>query len=293
MFRYPLLKEEIRAFITCAADENELAENLALLIYRGDVFEQGGYFLVQNDFSLIERRKKGNANATILMETARKISHILYQFPFVRGIGISGSLSKNFADEDSDIDFFIITAPNRLWVARTLMHLLKKLSFIRGKQHWFCMNYYISTEAMVIQEKNIFTATEVVTLIPVCGEDCFKQFFIANKWANTFYPNISLSEKDAILAEKGNRFKHLMESLLSNNAGNFLDNYWMKLTSKRWLKKERRHRINSKGEPMGLKTSKHFARPAPELFQKKILDQYAQKIKDIAIRHNKSEPVLP
>jgi hypothetical protein len=94
----------------------------------------------------------------------------LYRFPFVRGIGISGSLSKNYADEDADIDFFIITSRNHLWIARTFLHGLKKLSFLVGKQDWYCMNYFIDEEALVIAEKNIFTATEVVTLKPVCGE---------------------------------------------------------------------------------------------------------------------------
>lgn len=60
--------------------------------------------------------------------------------------------------------------------------------------------------------------------------------------------------------------------------GNALDDRWMKITGKRWLQKEHRQRMNSKGEPMGLKTGKEFARPTPEHFQKKILDLYTQKL---------------
>jgi predicted nucleotidyltransferase len=60
---------------------------------------------MQDNSLLWERRIKGNRNAEQILNTAYKISRILYQFPYVRGIGISGSLSKNFADKNADIDF--------------------------------------------------------------------------------------------------------------------------------------------------------------------------------------------
>jgi hypothetical protein len=85
-------------------------------------------------------------------------------------------LSKNFADERADIDYFVVTKANRLWIARTLMHLFKKLTFLVGKQHYFCMNYFVDEEALTIQEKNLFTAVEVATLIPVCGNGSMESF---------------------------------------------------------------------------------------------------------------------
>jgi hypothetical protein len=36
--------------------------------------------------------------------------------------------------------------------------------------------------------------------------------------------------------------------------------------------KEKKHKLNSKGNPLGLIAGKHFARPNPEHFQKKILE---------------------
>ena len=51
---------------------------------------------------------------------------IIAAFPFVRAVGISGSLSKQYADENSDIDYFIITAANRLWIAKNLPAYFQK-----------------------------------------------------------------------------------------------------------------------------------------------------------------------
>ena len=280
IFGYPLLPEEIRLFLSLPATETEVNVSIMELENEGCIFRIGSFYSLHNDQRLIQYRKDGNTRAIPLLQTANRVGRILYRFPFVRAVGISGSLSKNFAAAGADIDFFIITAPNRLWIARTLMHFLKKLSFLSGREHWFCMNYYISTDALLIGEKNIFTATEIVTLMPVCGKTTFEQFFTTNSWIEDFFPNTTNHKNPAIETATG-FIKLLFEKLLGGYVGNRLDNHWMKLTTRRWLQKQDRHKMNNKGEPLGLKTSKQTARPAPENFQKKILELYAQKIKSI------------
>ncbi len=225
---------------------------------------------------MVERRRKGNERADELLKIANRVGRLLYKFPFVKGVGVSGSLSKNYADEDADIDFFIITKANRLWIARTFLHLLKKLSFLAGKQHWYCMNYFIDEEALLIAEKNIFTAVEVVTLKPVCGDTTMPDFFTANQWALDHFPN------HAVPTVPGNNktpwYKKWIEKIFSNGFGNRLDNYLMRVTAKRWIKKEDRHKLNSKGDPVGLTISKHVARPNPAHLQKKLLDMYESRL---------------
>jgi predicted nucleotidyltransferase len=119
------------------------------------------------------------------MTKAKGVGRLLIKFPFVRGVGISGSLSKNFADDKSDIDLFIITEKDRLWIARTLMHCFKKLTFLANRQHHYCMNYYVDEQQLQIAEKNIYTAIEVDTLIPLEGDVVFEQFYTANTWTRT------------------------------------------------------------------------------------------------------------
>lgn len=278
MFSYPLLPEEILLFLDQPANAGELGLSIAELESEGRIFRIGSFYSLHNDHTLAQRRKDGNTRALPLLKTADRIGRLLYRFPFVRGVGISGSLSKNFADADADIDFFIITAPNRLWVARTLMHFLKKLSFLSGRQHWLCMNYYISTDALLIGEKNIFTATEVVTLLPVSGKAAFESFFTANNWVTDFFPNVEPGNSSQVIDRRTGIVKFLFEKLLAGRIGTRLDDHWMNLTTKRWQQKQDHHQMNNKGQPLALKTSKQTARPAPENFQKKILELYALKL---------------
>ena len=119
-----------------------IEQALEILVNDKTVFRFDDFYTLQNAPALVQRRRAGNLLAVEQMKTAQKAAKLLAAFPFIKGIAVSGSLSKNFADKDSDIDFFIVTAANRLWVARTFMHLYKKFTFLIGRQHWFCMNYF-------------------------------------------------------------------------------------------------------------------------------------------------------
>ena len=106
IFNYPLKKEEIFFFIGQRCSENNIDTALQLLVAEGKVFKLGDFYSLQNDPCLAERRLQGNYRAIKQLEIAGRVSRLLFHFPYVLGVGISGSLSKNFADEKSDIDFF-------------------------------------------------------------------------------------------------------------------------------------------------------------------------------------------
>ena len=189
IFNYPLTSGEIYLFLKNRYDQSEYEDAIKCLVGSRSIYQFSNFYTLKNDYSLIARRCEGNKRAAGLITVAGKVSDILIRFPYVRGIAISGSLSKNFADENSDIDLFIITAKNRLWIARTLMHAFKKLTFLVNKQDYFCMNYYVDEEQLEIIEKTIYTAIEVVTLIPLQGDSMIENFYSANAWTREYLPN--------------------------------------------------------------------------------------------------------
>jgi hypothetical protein len=280
IFHYPLSEKEIRKFLNSKFLADDFKMALERLHAQNRIFKFDDFYCLRNDSSLVSQRIDDNKRAEHLLNTAYKIASFLFQFPFVRGIGISGSLSKNVANENTDIDFFIIAKSNRLWTARTIMHLFKKLTFLVGKEHWFCMNYFIDEHALQISEKNIFTAMEVVTLVPVCGNGTLKNFFDANKWTQAYFPNYDMSS-DSLRKPKSSWLKKIIETCLDNSLGEWLDNYLMKITAKRWYQKELLGKLNIKGGRMGLRTGRHFAKPNPVFFQERIILLYENKLKEI------------
>ncbi len=283
LFDYPISGQEILFFLDCEAAEPELSAALRSLLEERHIFRLDGFYSLHDDQSLVTRRLKGNAHAEELLSIAARNSRRLFNFPFVRSVSISGSLSKNFADERADIDYFIITSPNRLWIARTLMHLYKKFTFLTGRQHMYCMNYYIDEHALEIQEKNAFTAIEILTLKPFCGNGAVDNFYRKNDWTSDYYPNGSPGMGSKRLATTDGRFKRFIESLFANAFGDWLDNYFLRLTSARWKKKEDEGKLNNKGIRMGLRTGKHYSKPNPAFFQEKLLARYTMKLRSLGI----------
>jgi len=277
LFNYPLTRGEVYLFLTKKHPYEQFEDALECLTLGGLIYQFDKFYTLKNDHLLAVRRTEGNAKAAELIKIAKKVGSILIRFPYVRGIAISGSLSKNFADDYSDIDLFIITAKNRLWIARTIMHCFKKLTFLINKQHYFCMNYYIDEQQLEILEKNIYTAIEVGTLIPLQGDTVLEKFYAANTWTRTYLPNKNMRISSA-KPIKASFIKSFTEWLLNNEAGNAIDNMLMKITAGRWLKKTHLKKLNSHGIVMGMDTGKHYAKPEPKNFQSKLLARYENKV---------------
>ena len=278
IFHYPLTAAEIRQYLAEPTAEADLDSWIQHLTDQQEVFLHNGFYSVQNNPLLALRRKQGNERAEKLLVKGLRIGRFLYQFPFVKAIGISGSLSKNYADEKADIDFFVITSSNRLWLARTIMHLYKKLTFITGRQHYFCMNYYVDEKALELDEKNIFTAIEIKTLLPVQGQATLQSFNNLNEWADSWLPGFA--PRIQVTADRhDNWFKRFVQWLWNGKTGNRLDDFLMRTTQRRWDKKQKLGKRNVKGLPMDLDTGKHFARSNPGAFREKVLQAYHDKLK--------------
>lgn len=280
IFNYPLTSKEIYSFVEKKLEPAYADMLLHWLVKEGRIFKVGSFYALVNDPLQAEERIKANARANEAITKAKKVGRFLYQFPFVRAIGISGSLSKNVADKKADFDFFIITQSNRLWIARTLMHLYKKFTFLTGRQYRYCMNYYVDEQGMQLTNRNIFTAIEIKTLLPVAGETIMDNFFLSNEWVSSFLPACHFKSQDRP-DKKNSWFKRMGEWLWSGTAGNKLDNYLLAVTTKRWEKKRKRGLKNNKGINMGLDTGKHFARSNPGGFQEKVLALYDKGLKRI------------
>ena len=280
MFSYPLLAAEIREYMPLPVSKQVLQQELDDMQQQELVYKLDDFYAVQDDIFMATRRNNGNRCAAAELKKAAKAARVLYRFPFVNGLAISGSLSKNYADENSDIDFFIITAPNRLWIARTLMHIFYKWAVFTGRSRMFCMNYYVDETALHIPEENIFTAMEIVTLLPAAGLDCIENFTNANNWVKDYFP--AAAAKTPILSKtKKGWIRVLAEKILSGNLGNLLDNWLLRLTRKHWRQKKQQQKKNTKGICTGMLADKHFAKPNPVNFQQKILVSYDQKLQQL------------
>lgn len=284
IFNYPVTMEEVHQFLDQTVSNEELEMEVGRLLNKQMIWQLGHFYSLRNDPKLEQRRVTGNRMAVERLKTARRISRVLAWCPYIRGIGISGSLSKNFAYEGSDFDFFLITAVNRLWIARTFQHTFIKVFSWLGLRRLCCLNYYVDEQALEIPEKNIFTAIEVATLIPARGNHCFQQFFSANSWTGDFIPNV-LFKKIPAKEISSWPLKKCMEWVLNNRLGDRIDNALMRFFSRRWTILMAKEKVTATGfTPGAVVIEKHLCKPLPHHFQQNILNRFQQRMADVKNR---------
>lgn len=281
IFRYPLKIEEIHSY-TNNSDIQKTSNELQHLIDEKILIKIDEFYVYANDLESVTKRLRGNLQAKKALIKAKERARFISKFPYVEGVGVSGSLSKGYYDSESDIDFFVITTPNKLWICRTLLMLYKKL-FLLNSRKYFCVNYFISTNHMEIEEQNRFTATELKTLIPMEGAAVFEKFYQSNTWVSDYFSKFNPDLLN--VQEIKNPFlTNAIEFVLDNRIGGFIDTSFKKITLKKWRTKF--HFMNSEDFNIALKSTKNISKHHPSNFQKKVILSLNSKIEEVQTNFN-------
>ncbi len=282
VFQHPLTAEELIKFssVKASLSYEELHAALAELSDDGLIELHNNHAATSDIESKVLRRKVAGDRATQLFDKSIQVATFIQKFPFVEGVGISGSLSKGVLHDDGDFDYFIITKPGRVWIARTLLILYKKV-FLLNSRKYFCVNYFIDSDHLEIEEKNRFTAVEIATLIPVCGE-VFDSFYQQNDWVEGFFPNGAKSDFKTKKIGKTIVSKSL-QSIYAGKFGDWSDRKAMRITLKRWKRKF--SDFNSDKFDLTMKTRRYVSKHHPNDFQNKVLNKYADLKNDFRKKH--------
>lgn len=284
VFRYPLTEEEIAR---CCSVPNlssfDAAGSLKKMALQGWIGERDGFYFLGEEEGKIERRLKGNGLAQKRLKKARKVSRFIASFPFVRAVMLSGSLSKNYMEADSDIDYFIVTQPGRLWVARTMLVVYKKVFLLNSHKN-FCVNYFVDENHLEIEDQNLFTATEVAFLLPTVAPDLYKAFRKRNRWVREHYPNFQPLSTEGC-AEPGRPWWQRMgEWMLNGRLGASLDRWCMKQTLKRWESKFTH--LSPEVFEVALRSRKYVSKHHPQAFQERVLVRMQEREQQLSERFN-------
>ena len=294
IFNYPLKCKEVFNFLgTNSITEADVQHTLEMLVKDVVVFRFNDLYSIQPNESNIYRRLTGNKEAEKYLSIARKKATLISKFPFVRAVLASGSLSKGYMDERSDIDFFIITAPKRLWIARTLLVMYKRL-FLGGSHKHFCVNYFVDEDHLEIEEKNLFTATELATVLPLYGAEQYTQLIKTNNWLKGFFPNYAARHIENVPGSTLRGFKRVLEALINRCFGTHIESYFRNLTMKRWKRLYEKDYAKADFD-IAFKSKIYASKNHPRHFQRTIMERYAEKVKlfDFSlVLKNKRSPSL-
>jgi hypothetical protein len=281
LWQYPLTTDELYAFLP--RNSMTLGEFKERLRENGPgpniVEKEGYYYLNGRTADVVSRRKEGERRARFMWRMARVATSLIRRFPFVRGIMVSGDLSKNLATRESDVDFFIVTAPNRLWIARSLLILFKKV-FLLNRKKFFCLNTFITSDNLALDERNIYVAAEVAYLKPVYNYQLFQDFERANSWIRDYFPNFNtrfLPSTAEIMSEGNSVLQRILEIPFALLPSDRLDTFLLRAMERVW--KNRYPELDDARRARSFRTTKTDSRTYPRDYQDMVLSLYAERSK--------------
>ncbi len=277
--------EEIHSY-TNHSNIDETLNELNYLVTEKIITKIDDFYVYGKDLDSVTKRLKGNLQAKKILVKANQKAKFISKFPYVKAVGVSGSLSKGYYDEDSDIDFFVITHPNKLWICRTLLMLYKKI-FLLNSRKYFCVNYFISENYLEIEEKNRFTATELKTLIPIQGKGVFELFYENNRWVNQYFSKFN-PDLSTISEIKKPLLTKTIEFIFDNKIGSGTDAVFKTITLKKW--KSKFDYMPDDDFKIALKSTKNISKHHPSNFQKKVILSLNSKLEEVQIKFNLDIP---
>jgi predicted nucleotidyltransferase len=170
-------------------------------------FKNGFYFVKGRDGLIYKRavRKRISQKKT---ESAQKAAKVISLIPYIKMVGLTGSLAMENADEKSDIDLIIITKKGHLWSSRFFVYLiLKFMDFDIRKpkkseqKDKLCLNMWLDESDLMWKksDRNFYTAHEILQIIPLEERgDTLTLFLIKNKWVLDFWPNVTQIRENKI-----------------------------------------------------------------------------------------------
>jgi hypothetical protein len=188
LFEYPLTLAQLRqTLIESAHTATEI-----LTIYAASSGLQAaidwrdGYFFPRGKDGWIAERRRREAASRTFLRRHRTLLRLIAAMPYVRLVALSGSIAHLNLDGDGDLDLFIVTRGEHVWSVTVATILLAKLL---GRRRTLCANFVLSDAALALGPQDLFTASQIIHLKPIVGDDLFRKLLAANPFVARFYPN--------------------------------------------------------------------------------------------------------
>jgi len=196
-----------------------------------------GFSESDGDFVFLKGRKEIVASYLAQEKLRQKFDQRVAKFvpllrfiPFVRMVAVCNSVALGTVDQRSDIDLFIVTEKDRIFLSRVLATLFFHVLGIRrhgakivGR---FCLSFYVSESAMnlkplLLDPYDIYFAYWFLTLQPMVGGDLFEHFFAENDWIDQYF--LEVETRKNVLPQRVNWLQSVFELFLKGKFGDWIE----------------------------------------------------------------------
>jgi hypothetical protein len=153
LFDFPLTREEVHDWLYGAsAEADEVEAMISLLVASGVLKSDNGFISLFDRDGLEKVRAERKIFSDRKWKRACRWARVFAALPGVEFVGVGNTLAYDNARDDSDIDFFIVTAPNVIWRTRFFCAAFAAMLDLRPKdgdnRDKLCLSFFVTTEAL-------------------------------------------------------------------------------------------------------------------------------------------------
>lgn len=199
IFDYPLKGYEIHKWlIGRVASFQQIEKSLTKLLIKGKVIKVKDYYVLAKRKGIVTKRQLREKQSKKFLLKGKICCTFLKIIPTLKLVGISGGLALNNTDKKDDIDLFLITSKNRLWLTRLLVIFILDLVGVRRKAGMnskqvsgkICVNILIEETFLEQEKKDLYIAHEVLQMKVLWQRgNTYKKYLEKNSWAFEFLPS--------------------------------------------------------------------------------------------------------
>jgi 8-oxo-dGTP pyrophosphatase MutT (NUDIX family) len=197
LFDYPLTAFEIWKYCSAKCELLEITDEVG----KSFLQEKSGFYFLPGREEIVEVRKKRYNYSLRKLKRARLIAKIFKIIPWIKMIAAGNIIGSFNLKDGSDIDLFIITKKNKIWLTRFFCVLITKVLNLRPTQKnsrdKVCLSFFIDEDDLNLDKLMLKNKTDdiyfiywLAGLVPIFNRDeIFVKLIFANSWLNNCLPN--------------------------------------------------------------------------------------------------------
>ncbi len=227
IFDYPLTAFEIWQFCPIKTSYQEVEKCLASSTR---IETHNGFFFMPKRIEIITTRQNRYRDSYAKIRTAQRLIRLFSWLPFIRSIMLANIIGANNVKTESDIDLFIITKQNRVWIIKGLASFIFAVLNLRPKKqkskNTICLSYLVDESALDLSEARFnendwYFAYWLSGLVPLYGSiEIYTKLLEANPWLKNILPNWQLANTKPLKrfvtnnnSEKSFKFWNIFEKM--------------------------------------------------------------------------------
>lgn len=253
VFDYPLTGGEIwrwlyrRAEDTMPTDHQSVQSACDALVTLGNLVKEKEWYVLPGRQQLIQLRAERFVLGQKKWRRVKSAARFCEVIPYVKMVAVCNTLAIDNARAESDMDVFIVTSPERMWLARAMVTgIVNLLGYRRHGTNItdrVCLSFYVTAQSLDVEPLKIsvghedpylrFWATQIV---PLMDDGIYEKFQKHNAWVASRLPNGWLwNWKERLLATETllRTIKHTFEDVFASALGTQLENWARRYQLKR------------------------------------------------------------